>query len=83
MKEEYLEIAKAEGREKLVSLIVYIRRVTSNPSSKFYLMKLGKVKQIKYKVSRSNKGKKKKSTKQKRQMIEKLTKPKIVFHLID
>lgn len=33
MKEEYLEIAKAEGREKLVSLIVYIRRVTSNPSS--------------------------------------------------
>lgn len=64
MKEEYLEIAKAEGREKLVSLIVYIRRVTSNPSSKFYLMKLGKVKQIKYKVSRrSNKGKKKKSTK--------------------
>lgn len=67
MKEEYLEIAKAEGREKLVSLIVYIRRVTSNPSSKFYLMKLGKVKQIKYKVSRrSNKGKKKKSQQNRR-----------------
>lgn len=52
VKEEYLEIAKAEGREKLISLIVHIRRVTSNQSSKFHLKKLGKVKQIKYKVSR-------------------------------